>query len=61
MSGLFIHRYLDKDVDVLVAKLIRSRGFEVTTTREAGLLASDDERQLAHAADHGWPWLLTIA
>jgi len=27
MSDIFIHVYLDKDVDVLVANLLRSRGF----------------------------------
>ena len=33
MNDLFIFLYLDEDVDVLVAQLIRARGFEVTTTR----------------------------
>lgn len=31
MIDIFIHVYLDEDVDVLVASLLRSRGFEATT------------------------------
>jgi predicted nuclease of predicted toxin-antitoxin system len=54
VSGLFIHPYFDEDVDVLVATLVRSRGFDATTTRDAGRLGSDDEQQLAHAAANGW-------
>jgi hypothetical protein len=34
MSRLFIELYLDEDVDVLIADLVRARGFRVTTTRE---------------------------
>ena len=33
MSGLFIELYLDEDVDVLVADLVRARGFDVVTRR----------------------------
>lgn len=33
MSQLFIALYLDEDVDVLVARLIRARGFSATTAR----------------------------
>ena len=54
MTGLFIHAYLDEDVDVLIATLLRSRGFQATTTRESGLIGSDDERQLAHSSANGW-------
>ena len=49
MSRLFIDLYLDEDVDVLVADLIRARGFAVLTTREAGQLGTDDATQLAYA------------
>jgi hypothetical protein len=35
---LFIELYLDEDVDVLVADLIRARGFTIVTTRDAGNL-----------------------
>jgi hypothetical protein len=46
---LFIEVYLDEDVDVLVANLVRARGFRATTTREAGRLGSSDAEQLAYA------------
>ena len=36
MSRLFIELYLDEAVDVLVAGLIRARGFQTITTQEAG-------------------------
>jgi hypothetical protein len=36
MSRLFIELYLDEDVSVLVAKLVRALGFEAITTQEAG-------------------------
>lgn len=49
MRRLFIELYLDEDVDVLVADLLRARGFVVLTTREAGQLGRDDESQLAYA------------
>jgi hypothetical protein len=49
VSRLFIDLYLDEDVDVLVAELLRARGFVVLTTREASQLGSDDASQLAYA------------
>ncbi len=49
MSRLFIELYLDEDVSVLVAELLRVRGFDVRTTQEAGRKAEDDEGQLAYA------------
>ncbi len=50
MSGLFIELYLDEDVDVLIADLVRARGFAATTTREAGQIHVSDTMQLAYAA-----------
>ena len=50
MSALFIALYLDEDVNVLVAALLRSRGYDVQTTREMGRLTADDAAQLAYAA-----------
>src|SRR2546430_1649394 len=50
---LFIDLYLDEDVDVLVAQLLRARGFVAITTREAGQLGKTDEEQLAHASRDG--------
>lgn len=52
MSELFVHVYLDEDVHVLVAELIRAQGFAATTTLEAGNIEQPDEAQLAYAADH---------
>jgi len=50
MSRLFTELYIDEDVSALLTKLLRSRGFVVTSTQEAGLLGCSDEEQLAHAA-----------
>jgi len=33
MKPFFIELYLDEDVDVLLAELLRARGFKVTTTQ----------------------------
>jgi hypothetical protein len=49
MNGLFIELYLDEDVDVLIAQLMRARGFAVVTTQEAGQLRNSDVEQLASA------------
>ena len=49
MSRLFIEFYLDEDVDVLIAQLLRPRGFVVVTTQEAGQLRNSDAEQLAYA------------
>jgi hypothetical protein len=42
MSRLFIELYLDEDVDVLLAQLMRARGFVVVTTQETGQLRNND-------------------
>lgn len=52
MSRLFIALYLDEDVDVLIADLVRARGFAATTTLEASLLGSGDPEQLDYAIRH---------
>jgi predicted nuclease of predicted toxin-antitoxin system len=49
MSQLFQQLYLDEDVDVLIADLVRARGFIAVTTQEAAHLGSSDEEQLAYA------------
>jgi hypothetical protein len=53
MSGLFIRLYLDEDVDVLVAEMVRAHGFDALTTREAGHLGESDAAQLAFATAEG--------
>jgi Domain of unknown function (DUF5615) len=52
VSRLFIDLYLDEDVSVLVAELIRARGFDVTTTLEAQNLGRTDREQLEYAIAH---------
>ena len=53
MSQLFAQLYLDEDVSVLLAALLRSRGFEAVTTWEAGNIGATDDRQLEFAAGRG--------
>jgi hypothetical protein len=49
VNELFIALYVDEDVDVLIADLIRARGLMATTTQEAGQLHNNDADQLAYA------------
>jgi len=46
---VFAEIYLDEDVSVLVADLLRSRGFHSTTTGDSGNLGSSDSDQLEYA------------
>lgn len=56
-SPLFIRLYLDEDVSVLVAQLLRPHGFEVLTTRDAQNLGRSDAAQLDFATEHQWTLL----
>ncbi|MGC8642705.1 MAG: DUF5615 family PIN-like protein [Isosphaeraceae bacterium] len=47
--GLAFRLYLDEDVDVLLAPLLRARGFDVATAGEAGLLGKSDHDHLEFA------------
>lgn len=49
MNRLFIELYLDEDVSVLVADLLRARGFIDDTTQETGRTGQNDEAQLEYA------------
>ena len=49
MNQIFICVYLDEDVDVLVASLLKSRGFEAMTAQESGQLGREDAEQLEYA------------
>lgn len=51
-SSLFIQLYLDEDVSVLFAQLLRPHGFDVLTTREAQQLGAADVAQLQYATAH---------
>jgi len=46
---LFASIYLDEDVSVLVAVLLRAKGFDAVTTRDEQMLTQPDPRQMAHA------------
>ena len=50
MRRLFIALYLDEDVDIVIAAMLRARGFQVTTTLAEGNLGANDDDQLAYAA-----------
>jgi predicted nuclease of predicted toxin-antitoxin system len=52
MSRLFIELYLDEDVHVVIADLIKARGFQALTTRNAGQLQNSDPEQLGYAINH---------
>lgn len=41
--------HLDEDVNPVIARELRLRGIDVTTSQEAGLLGEDDGDQLAYA------------
>jgi predicted nuclease of predicted toxin-antitoxin system len=49
VSRLFVELYLDEDVSVLVAELLRVRGFAAQTTQEVGRKNRNDEEQLSYA------------
>ena len=54
MSRLFIAFYLDENVDISVAPMVRAAGLECVTARDAHMLRQPDEAHLAHAADAGF-------
>jgi len=51
VSRLFISPFLDEDVSVVVAKLLRTRGYSALTTQEAGQVGRSDAEQLAFATE----------
>ncbi len=48
--NIFALIYLDEDVSNLVARLLRSRGMDVTTVQEQQMLGKSDPEQLAFTA-----------
>ncbi len=54
MSELFIKIYLDEDVNVLLAKLVRLQNFKTLTVSEAGRKGKTDAEQLEYAARNGY-------
>lgn len=55
--SLFAQVDLDEDVDVLVAELLRARGFSAMTTQEAGCTGQTDREQLAYAVEYEYALL----
>jgi len=51
VSRLFAEVYLDEDVDVAIAYILRARGFGAVTARDAGRLSGTDPEQLAYAVE----------
>jgi predicted nuclease of predicted toxin-antitoxin system len=54
VTTLFAKVYLDENVDIWLAALLRHRGFCATTTHAVGLLHADDRTQLSYAAINGY-------
>lgn len=48
-----IKLYLDEDVDTLLAKVIRDRGYDVLSTHEANMHKSNDYQQIDFATSQG--------
>ena len=53
LLALMANLHFDEDADVRLAKALRRRGYDVTTTPEVNLLSASDEEQLTYAASHG--------
>jgi len=53
MSNAVASLLLDEDVSVVVAAVLRARGFDAMTVRDAGRLGRSDAEQLTAAADAG--------
>ena len=49
MNSLFIRLYLDEDVNVLIAELLKAKGFDAMTARDTGQLKVTDTEQLVYA------------
>ncbi len=54
MSELFTKIYLDEDVNVLLAKLVRLQNFKTLPVSEAGRKGKTDAEQLEYAARNGY-------
>ncbi len=48
-----VRLYLDEDIDLLIARHLRARGYDVVSALEVGMIAVDDAEHLAHAAREG--------
>jgi hypothetical protein len=63
LAVLYARLYLDQDVPVQLAGMLRAQGIDVLTTLEAGMLGRDDSEQLEKAVAEGramvTPWSRT--
>lgn len=53
LLSLYIRLYLDEDVSVEIGHNLRTRGFDVLSTREAARLSREDVDQLSFAVMQG--------
>src|SRR5690348_9824083 len=53
-EALFARLCFDRHIMTRLADELRGRGYDVSTTEEAGLDTAADERQLAFATREGW-------
>lgn len=53
MNSTFAKVFLDEDVDLIIADILRSHGFEVETAQGAGRKSMSDAEQLTYASDNG--------
>ncbi len=54
MNKLFIEIYLDENVHVLIAKILRSQGFKAVTTQEVERKGASDPEQINYASEQGY-------
>jgi hypothetical protein len=48
-SSLYIHLYFDEDVSVGIVENLRTRGFDVLSSRDADTLGKSDDDQMLYA------------
>ena len=54
MNDIFIKVYLDEDVNILIARLIRAKDFTSVTVSEVGRRGKADAEQLMYAVQNGY-------
>jgi len=48
-SSLYIHLYFDEDVSIRIVDNLRTRGFDVLSSREADMSGRSDDEQMLYA------------
>ena len=54
MTSVFAKVFLDEDVDLIVADIIRSHGFYAVATQDVDRKKSPDDDQFRYAAENGY-------